>query len=416
MSDGSRLARLIGVLGFATRRTAARMRGAERTQILLSIGGVAVAVSLLLLVTSVGVGLSASETVRASNADFAIIPAGGSSAVTDVGRARLGQSHRVAERLSARDDVVHATAIRTEFMRVRPAANASGPPIGESVDLLVVGASSTREDGVIAGLPTDALGRTDSHYANGTYNGTFTGEAVLSTAAAERLGATEGTVLQPQTRADTDRPFRTVAVREPTRAGVGQLPVALVHLSELQTVVGATGDDAADQLFVEAQSSAVRDDLARVYPETVVVSRDDLFASASGRSSLPVAIALAAFVVALVVGTLFMVTTMGFELAADREERAVMRAIGVSGASRAAIVVVQAFVVAIAGGIAGVALWLAGLGAANALAAEFAGAPVAAFRPVLAGYGIAVALLIGLLTVPYLLVAAWRSSLSGSLP
>jgi putative ABC transport system permease protein len=415
MSDGSRIARLTGTLGFAIRRTAARTGGSERTQIILSVGGVAIAVALLLLVTSVGVGLSASETVRASDADFAIIPAGGSSAVTDVGRARLGRAHRVAERLSAREDVVHATAIRTELLRVSPTTNDSAGS-GDAVDLLVVGASPTRADGVIAGLPTDALGRTDSYYANGTYKGTFTGEAVLSTAAAEQLGATEGTVLRPRTGGGTDRSFRVVAVREPRRAGVGQLPVALVHLSELQAVVGATTNDAADQLFVETRTSTVRDDLAEIYPGTVVVSRDDLFASTSGRSSLPVAIALAAFVVAIVVGTLFMVTTMGFELAADREQRAVMRAIGVSGASRAVIVVVQAFVVAVAGGIAGIALWLVGLGVANALAAEFVGASVGAFRPVLAGYGLAVAVLIGLLTVPYLLVAARRRPPSDSVP
>ena len=78
MSD--RLARARGVLGFAVRRTLSRLRGAERTQILLSVAGVAIAVALLLLVTSVGVGLSASETVRASNADYAIMPSGGSSA------------------------------------------------------------------------------------------------------------------------------------------------------------------------------------------------------------------------------------------------------------------------------------------------------------------------------------------------
>jgi len=412
MSDRSRLARLGGVFAFAARRTAARIRGTERTQIALSVAGVAVAVALLLLVTSVGVGLSASETVRASNADFAIIPAGGSSAVTDVGRARLGRVHSVTTQLAAREGISDATAIRTEFVRVRVAANASAAPREEPGDLLVVGVAPANEDGIVAGLPSDALAPGDPFHDNGTYNGTFTGDAVLSPAAAKRLDATEGTILYPQTRADVDRSFRTVAIREPRRAGIGQFPVALVHLSELQEIVGATEDDAADQVFVTASSRGVKSDLEGVYPETIVVSRGDLFADTSGRSSLPAAIALAAFVVALVVGTLFMVTTMGFALAADREERAVMRAIGVSGTSRAVIVVVQTFVVAAAGGVAGIGLWLAGIGVANALSAEIAGTPVAAFRPVLAGYGLAVAVLIGLLAVPYLLVAARRGSLA----
>jgi putative ABC transport system permease protein len=202
------------------------------------------------------------------------------------------------------------------------------------------------------------------------------------------------------------------AISAPRRAGIGQFPVALVHLSELQTVLNATDGDAGDQIFVEASDPGVRDGLESVYPDTVVVSRSDLFAGADGRSRLPVAIALAAFIVALVVGTLFMITTMGFELAADRENRAVMRAIGVSGTSRTAIVVVQTFVVAVAGGVAGIGLWLGGVGVANALSGWISGVPVAAFRPILAVYGFAVSLLIGLLTVPYLLVAARRSSIA----
>jgi putative ABC transport system permease protein len=408
MSD--RLARARGVLGFAVRRTLARLRGAERTQILLSVAGVAVAVSLLLLVTSVGVGLSASETVRASNADYAVIPSGGSSAVTDVGRAKLGQVHDVSETLSARGDVVHATAIRTAFVDVRPAGTA--PTGNESTSLLVVGVTETREDGVIAGLPTEGLSRQDTHYANGTYEGRFTGEMVLSESAADRLDASEGTALRPQTRVADNRTFQVVAISEPRRPGIGQFPVVLVHLSELQTVLDATEGDAGDQIFVEADDASVRDHLGTVYPDTSVVSRSDLFAGSGGRSQLPAAIAIAAFVVALVVGTLFMVTTMGFELAADRQNRAVMRAIGLSGSSRTAIVVVQTFVVAVAGGVAGIGLWLVGIGVANALSGTISGVPVAAFRPVLAAYGLGVALLIGLLTVPYLLVAARRGSIA----
>ena len=403
-----RFARLRGVLGFAVRRTLARLRSNERTQILLSVAGVAVAVALLLLVTSVGVGLSASETVRASNADYAIMPSGGSSAVTDVGRAKLGRAHEVTRRLSAREDVHHATAIRTEFLSVRSAERT--PSDAEPTRLLVIGVTATRENGVIAGLSTEGLSREDAHYANGSYDGRFTGEMVLSESASDELDVPEGTVLKPDTRGGKNRTFEVVAVTEPRRAGVGQFSVALVHLSELQTVLNATGDDAADQIFVEADGSGVREYLGTVYPETTVVARGGLFAAGDDRDRLPAAIALAAFVVALVVGALFMITTMGFELAADRENRAIMRAIGISGGSRTAIVVVQTFVVAVAGGVAGVGLWLFGIGITRVLSGTGVAVPVAAFRPKLAVYGIAVALLIGLLTVPYLLVAARRGS------
>jgi putative ABC transport system permease protein len=405
-----RLSRIRGMLGFAARRTLARLRGADRTQILLSIGGVAIAVALLLLVTSVGVGLSASETVRASNADYAIMPVGGSSAVTDVGRAKLGRAHEVTTRLSAREDIAHATAIRSTTLSVVVTGGGT-PPQEDPTRLLVIGVTATREGGVIAGLPTAGLSREDTHHANGTYDGPFTGEVVLSESAADRLNATEGTELRP-TDAGGSRTFQVTAVNEPRRGGLGQFPVALVHLSELQTVINATEGDAADQVFVEANDPAVRGYLETVYPETTVVSRSDLFAASDDRSRLPVAIAITAFVVSLVVGTLFMITTMGFELAADRENRAVMRAIGLSGWSRTAVVVVQTFVVAVCGGIVGIGLWVVGIGVGNTLSGTVSGVPVAVFRPVLAVYGLGVALLIGLLTVPYLLVAARRGSIS----
>ena len=405
-----RLSRVRGILGFAVRRTLARLRGADRTQILLSIAGVAIAVALLLLVTSVGVGLSASELVRASNADYAIVPSGGSSAVTDVERAKLGRSHGIAANLSARDDVVHATAMRNTILPVQVAGGNVSSGENET-RLLVVGVTSTREDGVTAGLPTDGLSRNDTHYADGAYDGPFTGEAVLSASAADRLNATRGTELRP-TRSGGNRTFRVTSIEEPQQGGFGQFRVALVHLSELQTVINATDGDAADQIFVEANDPAVQEHLETVYPETTVVSRNDLFAGGDGRSRLPVAIAIAAFIVALVVGTLFMITTMGFELAADRKNRAVMRTIGLSEGTRTAIVVVQTFVVSAVGGVTGIGFWLVGIRIVNALSGSVGGVPVAVFRPVLAVYGIAVALLIGVLTVPYLLVAARRGSVS----
>jgi len=414
MSD--RLARLGGIFGFAVRRTLSRLGGGERTQILLSVGGVAVAVALMLLVTSVGVGLSASETVRASNADYAIIPSGGSSATLDVGRAGLGGAHSVVDDLAGREGIASATAVRIDSLQVAP--NATPPPDNDSVTLLVVGVAPAREGGVVAGIPTGALEPGDPHYANGTYEGPFTGETVLSPAAADRLNATRGTTLRPggtSRPGGADRTLRVTAIRQPRAPGVGQFPVALVHLSELQTLLNDTTGDPFDQLLVETEPGAtdVEATLAGVYPTgTTVVSRDDLFAGAGGRSRLPAAIALAAFVVSLVVGTLFVITTMGFELAADRERRAVMRAIGLSGASRTAIVVVQTFVVAVAGGVAGIGLWLAGIAVTNTLAGSVSGVPIAAFRPVLAAYGLGVAVLIGLLTVPYLLLAARRGSTS----
>jgi putative ABC transport system permease protein len=190
------------------------------------------------------------------------------------------------------------------------------------------------------------------------------------------------------------------------------LPVVVVHLSELQTVTGAAGTDSADRILVraDARTPAVEAALERVYPRTAVLSPSERLRRQALAAELPVAIAAAALLVSLVVGTLFLGTTLGFELAEDSVNRAVMAAVGVSRLSLALLATVQTVTVTLLGAVSGLLLWFAGVFVVNALTSVIYGSSVARLHPLLAVYGVVVALVIGLLAVPYLLVVERRTT------
>lgn len=408
MAEGSRLARWRGLAGIAGRRVVARITQTERQQTRLTVMGIAVAVGLLLVVTSVGLGMLAQSTVGSADTDYWIVPEGAaSSAVTDVNRQQLGRVHPATERIARRDGVTYATPVLMTLVR----ANASGT--ADTSYLIVLGVIPSSNQETLVGLPTTRLTDGDPHYANGSYDGPWTGDAVLSTGAADTLGVSRGGSFRVAAgrRGATAprRSFTAVAVRETHAAGIGQFPVAVVHLSELQALTGASRTDSADQILVAAADATVRPHLEGVYPGADVVTRGGLLVKQSRRSKLPVAISLSAFAVAVVVGTLFVCTTMGMAIAAGSHQRAVLSALGFAPTSRAVVVALQALMVALLGGGAGVGLAVLGVTVTNGLVTTFlSDVPIATFRPLLVAYGLGVALLIGVLSLPYLVAVSLR--------
>lgn len=235
-----------------------------------------------------------------------------------------------------------------------------------------------------------------------------TGEAVISSAAAEELGYATGDRIELVNGAkDANRSFSVVGVGAPSEPGLGQLPVAVVHLSELQAITGGQQADVANRILVSSSDDRLSQRLDGVYPEADVVTRQQLLQEQALDSQLVLAVGVGAFVVAVVVGMLFIATTIGFEPAAEREERRVLRAMGVPRRSRLALVATRTFVVCLLGGLGGLLLWLVGAGLVNLVARQMSGGiAVAMLNPALAVLGVLAALLIGLLTTPYLLVAS----------
>ncbi len=401
-SDRSRWRHVRGVVGLAGRRLRHRLEisGLGRTRI--AVVGVGLAVALMLLVGSLGLGLAAGSTVQASGTDYWIAPEQGrSSAVADVGGTRFGQVHPAAARLSARDDVAYATPVLVDVVRVEGRN-------GEVRRVLVVGIVPQVDGGTVVGLPTDPLSPGDPYFAEGSYAGDWTGEAVVSVGAAEALNVSPGETLSVGGRRATDRTGeRDLSVTTVARArapGLAQFPVVLVHLSEAQALTGAADGDRADRILVDARSPSARQAAENLYPNSRVLTRRGLLTGQATDTQLPLAVSIAATLISVLVGTLFIVTTIGFETAADAQARAVFAALGVSRRTRMLLVSVETLGTALAGGILGIALWLGGSGVIVLAGRVAVGAPLVVVRPIVAGYGLAVALVVGMLALPWLVV------------
>jgi hypothetical protein len=298
--------RLLAVFRLGVRRLYGKLAGAESTRLVLSVTGIAVAIMLLTTVSGIALGLGSQTAVQSDNVDYWVVPESGDvqSIAVSTGGTQLGNTHAVSAEIAADERVDHATPV---LLQVIPIAGSSGPEY-----VLFVGVVPPEEGNpTVPGLPTASLSPGDPYYANGSYDGEWTGEAVLNPTTAELLNVSAGGQIDiPR----VDQPITTAEVAEGDfTTGVGSVPVALVHLSELQQMADVTGTDSADQILVNTNAAGVESRLEGIYPKTTVVTQTGIAAEDASISSLPLAMAVAAFITALVVGVLFTATMMGLE-------------------------------------------------------------------------------------------------------
>ncbi|WP_148416128.1 FtsX-like permease family protein [Haloferax sp. KTX1] len=397
--------RLFGVVGLAGRRVLGRLRTTSSKQVLLSVLGVALAVTLMTTVSGIALGLGAENAIQSEGVDYWVVPEAStaSSVAVSVGGPQLGDTHAITDRLSRDERVDYATPVQTQLVTLAPEDGSTDEYV------LAAGIIPPEEPTSVVGVSTEALTPGDPHYANGSYDGPRTGELVLNDAAAELLGVSAGDEVTASV-GGSRATFTVADVREGSlSSGVGPVPVALVHLSELQTMTGATEGDLADQLLVSTDSAGVRSDIETLYPRTSVVTQTGLAVRGASTSSLPLAMAAVSLVVAVLVGVLFVATMMGLEVNADRRNLAVLSAMGYRTSSQMLLVVAETVVVATVGGVVGVAAGIGGIHLTNAITRELLGVQVALFDPVLVGYSVAVAALIGLVSSVYPAWLTWRT-------
>lgn len=406
---GSRVRRVLALAGLGVRRTLGKTRHGSSRRLLLSLSGVAVAIMVMVLISSIALGLASQSAVQSDDVDYWIVPEGGSLETIAVSPAgpQLGSTHSLIRRLQRDATVAYATPV---LLQVVPVAT---PTQDTPAYVLFVGVvAPDTASPTVAGVSTTPLTAGDPYYANGSYTGSWTGEVVVNAGAATLLNASAGSEITPTRGAPG--PLRVRAVSETDfQTGVGGTPVAVVHLSELQAMTGATDADAADQLLVSTNDPAVEESLHSLYPNTIVTTRTGLAASEASLSSLPVAMGVAALIIASLVGLLFTATMTGLEVTHDRTTLATLAALGYSGRSLAVLVVAETVTIAVLGGGVGALLGAGGIVVTNTLAAATLGVgSVAVFEPALLVYGVGVALLIGVLSAPY---PIWLSRRGGLL-
>jgi len=396
----SRVARWLGIASVGLRRALTRALRTNRQRAVFSVLGVVVAVSLLVVVTSIGVGLAAGTTVYDTETDYWVVPEteGAQSPLLSLDGTQFGSVHDTTARMQEIDDVEAATPVLSQVYRVQAGEN------GEYVVVFGIINSPTVE--TVLGIETTALATGDPYYESGER----TSEIVLSRGAAELLAVTRGDTVTVRGTA-----FTVAGVSDRSGGTAGTVPTALMHLSELQAVTGADEYDQADQFVVTTQSRGVKSELAGIYPESAVHSRSEMAVSQTLDSDLSLALAVTSFIVAVVIGTLFVVTTMGLEIVADRQNLTTLSAIGVSTRSQLGLIAMQVLTAVGLGGLLGGIVGLGAIVLVNRAAMHLlTNEPIALFHPLFAVYGAAASLAIGAVSIAYLLVLANR--VSGGVP
>ena len=389
----SRIRRLIGYVGVAARRFRVRATRTAPRRTAANVLGVAIAIALLVVATGLAVGLATQTTVYGDDVDYWIVPEGGgdTSALVATEGPQFAAAHETTARIESIEGVQYATPVLSTVQLVR------GAEAEERV--LFVGIIPREGMGPVSGVSPAALSVTDPATAN---QESWYGDAVLSGSAATQLGVDGAT--DESDAATIETGGETFTVRGVDDGGVtSELPVAVVHLSDLQQLTGADEFDTTDQFLVSSTDAGVESELAAIHPQSSVDTRADLTARQIAETDTALAIALGAFVISVVIGALFVVMTAGLELTTDRTSMALLSAIGVSGGSRLLYIGSYTMFVVCLGGLLGALGGLGGLFAINTVVSRTVlTISVASVHPALAVYGFLTAVLIGLITIPYL--------------
>ncbi|MFC6718331.1 ABC transporter permease [Natrialbaceae archaeon GCM10025810] len=409
--DGSRWARWRGVVGLSASRLWTRATRTRSSRLAATIAAVSLTIALLLVVTGVAVALADGGVETQTDADVGVTPESseGVSAVDGIEGTRLGETNERAGEIREADGVDHASPALVEPTKLEGED-------GEERTVLLVGVVPDDDPRTVAGLTTDGLASGDPHYADGSYDGQPTNEIVLSEAAAEDLDVSTDDDLEVAGSAgevdgESAPSVSVTAVEEAGGDRSTDAPVALVHLSELQTLSGASESELADRVLVWGESEAASDAAAEEYPDAAVESNDARDPSALFDDGLAFATAALATVVGVTICAAFVATTLGMAVADDRRALATLEAVGYPARGRLAVVAVSTVLTTLCGAGLGVLLGAAGIAAVNAVAeASFAPGVVAAFHPLFVPYAFAVALASGLVATPYPLAIAARTS------
>ena len=401
----SRLREFAAVCGLGVRRVIGRLRGAAPGRMSVCIAGVAIAVALLFVVTGLSIGLAGSSTVESEDIDYWIVPdeGGAGSVPLQSEGARLSQVHTVTEELNRDDRIAYASPVVLQPLRLE------NPTTGDSEYVVAVGVIPTGDQRRIADLNISSLDPDYQYYADGSYDGTWSGDIVASPTVADRLTLQPGDTVAV---ANSDRTLTLTKINDrEMAAGFGEVPAVAMPLAELQTLTGLDTADEADQILVSTTNPAVESDLDNLYPQTEVVSRAGITGVDATPTNLPLAMSLAATLVAGSIGIAFVATMMGLELTAGRKELAVLSAVGFSERARALVVVSETVTVAILGGILGVGLGVLTTLGVNAGIASALGVPsLATITPVLVVYALLAAVAVGICAAPYPLYLTMRTN------
>ncbi|KDE58934.1 hypothetical protein EL22_01540 [Halostagnicola sp. A56] len=397
-----------GLVGVSIARLWHRQTRTNSSRIRMAVVVVALTIALLVCISGIALALADGGAMQTDDADVTIAPEGSGSlsTVDGVESARLGETNERAAQIRSAEEVEHASPVLVEPTKFET-------PGGETRTILLVGVVPDDTPRTVAGLSTAGLEPGDSHYDGGSYAGPTERQLVLSSSAADRLEASAGderTVSSGVIEAAV--PSLTVAdVNAAGAAGESDAPIALVHLSELQTFAGSSDDQLADRVLVWGETAAAESAAMDAYPDATVESTSGGDPSALFDDGLAFATSVVAVLIGVTICASFVATTMGMAVDRDRRTLAVLQTVGIPLSGRLVVVATATVVATLCGAVGGIVLGGLGIAAINAVAgATVASGTVAMAHPIFVPYALAIALVAGAIAVPYPLAIAAKTS------
>lgn len=379
----------------------------RRGRTLLAIVGVALAVLSITLLAGVGVGVLETGEQSFETADRDLWIDGGPARLSpaEVGgiQPTLTDAHGTAEEIGAHEDV--SSAVPMGFQTVFVGTDADGEFDRRlAVGVTGGGAALSLQDG-------DGFSGADTHYAEGTYEGPMSHEVIVDPETAELYDLEVGDTLYVGGTTANARAneFTVVGVSGTLEELTGGATVVL-YLSELQTLTGTSGTDEATFITVAVEDgadvAAVQADLQETYPDLEVRTNREQLQELLGEQLLVIASGLTLAVLAVVGGTVLLLTLLALSIHHQRHEFAALRAIGVSRSTIATIAATQGVGYGLVGGLVGVALTPVVASLLDRLAAELTGFEgLVQVTPTILALGFGLSVVISLLAGTY---AAWR--------
>lgn len=395
MRSGSRVRALVGL-------AVAHLRH-ERARTVLAVAGVATTVLILVLLASVGLGVVSTGQDKFEQSDRDLWVTGGPIELQPgtVGgfENSLINAHEIATQIEDRPAIqtavpmafqtVYASRTKTDFETL---IAVGGPARGPSVK-------------ITAGQPFQ---HKDIHYGDGNYSGPMTHEVVINQQAADLLNVSVGDTLYIGGTLATARQHKFHVVgMSPTYSRFVGSPTVILHLSELQEVVGTTASDRATFITIDvaenASVSAVEQRLERAYPDYTVRTNQEQLRSILQNRALVIVSGGCLALLALVAAILLLANLQLSFVIQYRRVFGALKAVGTSWSSLLIFITVHMLGIGLLGGLIGIALAVPGVWAINYVVQLVTGFQqlVSISQPVLiGGLGIAISVsLIGSLAV-----------------
>ncbi|RDI69693.1 ABC transporter permease [Halopelagius longus] len=384
---GSRIRAVAGIAFTQLRRAP------ERTT--LAVLGIALAVLLTTLLASVGFGVIDTGEQKFDAAGRDIWVTGGPVELSAEGGGSLESqfvnAHRLGNQFRKHEQV--KTSAPVLFHAVYASSNDTEPKL-----LTGVGIPNT---GSVAIQNGSEFSRADVHYANGSYDGPMTREVIIDPRTAELLNVSVGdTIYVGGSRETVSENRFTVVGISPTFSKFLGTPTVAIHLSELQTVTGTAGTDPATFLTLSledgADPKAVSEELAAEYPEYEFRTNREQLQQIIQKNALVLASGFVLVGLAVVVGLALTVNLLAIVVYQQREEFAALQAMGISRGLLVGVVSVQALLICLAGGAAGLLATPVAAGLTNELVIRLVGLEsLLRTPPLVYAVGGAIALAIG---------------------